>query len=292
MKLILYCLFFFAMLVVASVSACDVSPIMTNAFFAMDTGTRDATHQTPAEQVAMIKEIGFAGIGPIYHGLDDLKQWFAALDKSGLKMYALYLNLNLDIGVTPQLKEAIAALKGHNTFAWVFLTTKKFKPSATDGDDIAVATLRELADFAAGYGVRIALYPHTNQYAQRVEDCVRLIEKASRKNLGVTFNLCHWFMVDGKNLAATLKCAASHLFVVTVSGADADGKDMRKFIQPLDCGTYDLLPLLRQLVAMGYTGPIGLQHFGIRGDAAENLKHSMNGWRKLQERLTAERNNP
>ena len=292
MKLNLRCLLLPAMLTVAPVSAREVPPIMTNAFFAMDTGTRDATHQTPAEQVAMIKEIGFAGIGPIYHGLDDLKQWYAALDQAELKMFALYLNLNLDTGVTPQLKEAVAALKGHDTFAWVFLTTKKFKPSATDGDDMAVAALRELADFAAANGVKIALYPHTAQYAQRVEDCVRLIEKAGRKNLGVTFNLCHWLKVDGKDLAATLKCAAPYLFCVTVSGADKDGTDWKKLIQPLDAGTYDLLPLLHALKALNFSGPVGLQHFGIRGDAAENLKHSMNGWRKLQARLTTEKNKP
>ncbi len=271
----------------------SVAPLVcaaANPFFAMDTGTRDATHKTPAEQVALVKELGFAGVGPIYHGPDDLQQWYAALDQRELKMFALYLNLNLDTGVTPELKAAVAALKGHDTFAWVFITTKKFKPSATDGDDVAIAALRELADCAAASGVKIALYPHTNQYAQRVEDCVRLIEKVGRKNLGVTFNLCHWLKVDGKDLAATLKCAAPHLFCVTVSGADSDGTDWKKLIQPLDAGTYDVLPLLRILKEQKYAGPVGLQHFGIKGEVAVNLKHSMDGWKKLQERLAAEKN--
>jgi sugar phosphate isomerase/epimerase len=270
--------------------AAAAPPALTNPFFAMDTGTRDATHRTPAEQVALVKELGFAGVGPIYHGMEDLKQWYAALDQQGLKLFALYLNLNFDEGVTPQLKEAVTALKGRDTFAWVFVTTKKFKPSATDGDEVAVAALRELADFAAANGVKIALYPHTGQYAQRVEDCVRLIEKAERKNLGVTFNLCHWLKVDGKDLTATLKCAAPHLFVVTVSGADTGGTDWKKLIQPLDVGSYDVLPLLRQLKAQNFAGPVGLQHFGIRGSVAANLKHSMDGWKKLQERLNAEKN--
>jgi sugar phosphate isomerase/epimerase len=270
--------------------AAGAPPALTNPFFAMDTGTRDATHRTPAEQVALVKELGFAGVGPIYHGADDLQQWYAALDQQGLKLFALYLNLNMDEGVTPQLKEAVTALKGHDTFVWLYVTTKKFKPSATDGDESAVKALRELADFAAASGVKVALYPHTNQYAQRVEDCVRLIEKVGRKNLGVTFNLCHWLKVDGKDLAATLKSAAPHLFVVTVSGADAGGTDWKKLIQPLDTGTFDVLPLLQQLQALKFAGPIGLQHFGIRGSVAENLKHSMDGWKKLQARLAAEKN--
>jgi hypothetical protein len=32
---------------------------------------------------------------------------------------------------------------------------------------------------------------------------------------------------------------------------------------------------------MKYTGPIGLQHYGIAGDARENLEHSMAGWKKF-----------
>jgi len=281
------------MAIAFSLDAAAAPLALTNPFFAMDTGTRDATHRTPAEQVALVKELGFAGVGPIYHGADDLQQWFAALDQQGLKMFALYLNLNLDAGVqavSAQLKTTITALKGRDTFVWLYVTSKLFKPSTTNGNDVAVAALRELADFAATNGVRIALYPHTNQYAQRVEDCVRLVQQVARENLGVTFNLCHWLKVDGKDLAATLKCAAPYLFVVTVSGADTDGKDWKTLIQPLDRGTYDILPLLCQLKALGFRGPIGLQHYGIHGSAAENLKHSMAGWEKLQARLVSEKN--
>jgi len=50
-----------------------------------------------------------------------------------------------------------------------------------------------------------------------------------------------------------------------VSGADTGGTDWKKLIQPLDVGTYDVLPLLRQLKAQGFAGPVGLQHFGIKG---------------------------
>jgi len=36
-----------------------------------------------------------------------------------------------------------------------------------------------------------------------------------------------------------------------------------------------------QLKDSGYTGPIGLQGYGIGGNAYENLKRSMNAWRQL-----------
>ena len=263
---------------------------LPNPFFAMDTGTRDATHKTPEEQVAMIKELGFAGVGPIYHGTNDLQQWFAALDKVGLKMFALYVPLKLDAveASITSLKEVVAALHGRDTMLWLYVMDKGHKPSATDDDDAAVKALREIAGMAREAGLRVAMYPHTGLYVARVEDAARLAGMAGCKNLGVTFNLCHWLKVDGKDLDATLKAAQPFLFCVTINGADADGKDWKALIQPLDQGTYDVSLLLRRLAKMGYTGPIGLQHYGIKGDAHDNLKHSMDGWKTLSAAATKE----
>ena len=105
--------------------------------------------------------------------------------------------------------------------------------------------------------------------------------KAKRQNIGVTFNLCHWLKVDGKDLRATLTRAKPCLSLVTINGADSDGQDWGKLIQPLDTGTYDVAGVLRVLVELNYQGPIGLQHYGIGGDCRQNLERSMNGRRKL-----------
>ena len=70
--------------------------------------------------------------------------------------------------------------------------------------------------------VRIALYPHAGFWVERVEDAVRLAARVDRKNLGVTFNLCHWLKVDGRNLDTSLAQARPYLFLVTINGADND----------------------------------------------------------------------
>lgn len=272
---------------VVALSGRAVGQTMTNAFFAMDTGTHDATHTTPAEQVALIKEVGFAGVGPTYRGKNDLQQWFAALDKAGLKMQALYLSLALDAteASLKTIREAVTALKGRDTMLWLYVTDKDHKASATDDDEVAVGALRAIGGMTQQAGLRVALYPHTGFYVQKVENAVRLVEKAGCTNLGVTFNLCHWLKVDGKDLDATLKAAKPHLFVVTINGADSDGTDWQKLIQPLDRGTYDVGQVLERLVKMGFNGPIGLQHYGINGDAKENLERSMTGWRNIVKRV-------
>jgi len=98
---------------------------------------------------------------------------------------------------------------------------------------------------------------------------------------------------DEKSLPSLLKLAAPHLFAVTLNGADR-GLGRRggwnRLIQPLDSGSFDVHSFLETLRRLGYTGPIGLQCYGIRGDAKDHLTRSMAAWRKLSARLAAEEN--
>ncbi len=257
-------------------------------FFAMDTGTRDEQTRSYEQQAALVKELGFSGIG--YTGATRLPEMFTAVDKHGITFAPLYNGIEVrSNGVThnSSLKKAITEAKGREAIIWLYVGGRRpADPTTTDAP--VVAKIQELADHADKSGVRLALYPHAGAYADRVQDCVRLVKAADRANLGVTFNLCHFLKVDGKGLNPLLDEAAPHLFVVTINGADIGGSAWNTLIQPLDTGTYDVLPLLQKLKAIGWKGPIGLQHYGIRGSARENLGRSMKGWKKLLERLDAE----
>jgi len=255
------------------------------AFFAMDTGTRDAAHQTAEAQMDLVKEIGFDGIGPTYTTPDALGGMLAALDRQHLRMFALYLKLDLAAAtpVSPEILDSIKQLRGHDTILWLFVTSAaNLKPSDPAGDARAVPVLREVADLAREAGLKVALYPHAGMWVERVDDAVRLARQAERKNLGVTFNLCHWLMVDGKDLDVRLKEARPFLMAVTLNGADTGANDWGKLIQPLDSGTYPAVCLLDQLRSLDYQGPVGLQHYGIPGDARANLQRSMNAWRSMR----------
>ena len=254
-------------------------------FFAMDTGTRDAEVRSYEQQAALVKELGFSGIG--YTGATRIPEMLAAVKQHGISFAPLYNGIEVrDQGVThnPNLEKAITGASGREAIVWLYVGGRRpANPQATDTP--VVAKLQALADHAAKSGVRLALYPHAGAYADRVQDCIRLVKAASRRNLGVTFNLCHFLKVDGKNLNTLLEEAAPHLFVVTINGADMGGTAWNTLIQPLDTGTYDVLPLLQKLKTLNWKGPIGLQHYGIRGSARENLGRSMKGWKKLLERL-------
>jgi sugar phosphate isomerase/epimerase len=256
-------------------------------FFAMDTGTIDAKHQTAAEQVGLVKELGFAGIGPTYTTPENLRGMLNEVDKQQSKLFALYLKLDLDADspISPQVRDAIDQLRGRDAIIWLWVASTSYKPSDAAGDARAAKVLREVAGLAEPAGVRIALYPHLATWIERVEDAVRVARAVNRRNLGVTFNLCHWLKVDGTDLEVRLKEALPHLFVVTINGAEVGGKDWCKLIQPLDSGNFDVADMLAKLDALGWHGPVGLQHYGIPGDAKNNLLRSMDAWRTISRKV-------
>lgn len=260
-----------------------IEPAGPNPFFAMDTATKDAKHQNAKEQIEMVKELGYAGIGPNAGG--DLPEMFNECQKNGLQLYAAYVGANIGPDQQkygPELEQAIETLKGTNSMLWLFVQSNKDKISSPEGDERAVAVIREIADKALEKGVRVALYPHTGFWVERVEDAVRVVKKVDRANVGVTFNLCHWLKVDEeKNMESLIRLAMPYLFVVTINGADSGGNDWKGLIQTLDKGTFDVGKFLKTLADNGYTGPIGFQGYGIPGDAHDNLKRTMAAWRQL-----------
>ncbi len=263
-------------------------------FFAMDTGTRDAERATFEAQAALLAELGHAGMD--HSGTRNVPGKLAALDAHGLELFAMYLTVTIDGGKanTPGLPEAVRALKGRPTIIWLALRSKRHQASSTAGDEEGVAVIRQVADLAKVAGVRVAMYPHTGFWVERVEDAVRLARLAQRDNVGAGFNLCHWLRVTGgeQELAPILAAAMPHLFVVTINGADRAGTSWKTLIQTLDRGTHDTLPLLQLLRDLGYAGPVGLQGFGIGGDVRDNLTRSMVAWRAMSAQLPTSGHSP
>ncbi|HUW18175.1 MAG TPA: TIM barrel protein [Sedimentisphaerales bacterium] len=263
--------------------------LLTNPFFAMDTGT-DRKNLSAAEQAEMLRELGYAGIG--YTGIDGIEQMLQELEKRDLKMFNTYLGVSIDPDTRPydaRLPETIRRLKGKDVLLWLTVKSQYFRPSEAAGDPYAVYVIQQIAYMAAQSGLKVALYPHTNSWVEKVKDAVRVAKKVNRSNVGATLNLCHWLKVEGQeNMRTLMEMAMPYLFVVTINGADrGDTKKMEwdRLIQPLDSGSFDTYQFVKTLKELGYDGPVGLQHYGIKGDARENLRHSMEAWRSFSKRM-------
>jgi sugar phosphate isomerase/epimerase len=142
-----------------------------------------------------------------------------------------------------------------------------------------------MSDLAGEADASLLLYPHTGNWIERIEDAVRVADEVDRSNVGVMFNLCHWLRVsEDRDYQARLRQAMPRLRAVSINGADErdNGAGWDRYIQPLGQGSFDVGALLKTLRELGYTGPIGLQCYGIGGDAREHLVRSMAAWRRLQ----------
>ncbi len=276
-----------ALLTLAAVSAfaAEKTPFP---FFAYCMDTHDSEHRTLPEQAAMLKELGYDGAGHLW--LDNLKERLDTLDAAGLKLFQISIRVTIAPGKESydrRLKDVIPLLAGRDV--QINLLMEGMPPSDLQGDEKAVPVIREIADAARDSGTKIVLYPHADMWLEKVGDAVRLAKKADRRNVGVMFNLCHWLKVDKEeNLKPVLTSAMPYLWAVSINGtdhADAIRAGTGNWLQPLDKGEYDVFTVLKTLKDIGYKGQVGLQCYGIEGDARDHLARSMAAWKKMMERL-------
>ena len=265
----------------AAARLCAGAPAhLDNPFFVFEDGLGK---NPPEEEAEIARRIGFDGIS-----FDDAKlvpERIKATDEHGLKFFFLYIAVDVSGPrpvYEPGFDEAIRQLKGHDTVVW--LTIRGHGP---DAEPLAVEAARRTSDLAAEAGLRVALYPHYGFYVARLEDALRIAGQAGRRNLGVTFNLCHELRSGGgPDFRPLLERAMPRLFAVSINGADHTG-DWDRLIQTLDHGDFDVKGLVRALVTLGYHGPIGLQCYAIKGDVTENLQRSMRAWREMSAQIAA-----
>ena len=256
-------------------------------FFPFCIDWHDSKKRNFEEQSIMLKELGYDGVGHIW--LDKVAERLKTLDDAGLKLYQITMTVDITPGkqaYDPRFKEVLGLLKGrHVQFD---LLVSGMKPSDPAGDDRAVQILREMSTLAEDSGSQLLLYPHVDNWIERIEDSIRVADKVDRSNVGIMFNLCHWLKVDKqRDYEPLLKKAMPRLWAISINGADERDSNpgWEHYIQPLDAGNFDMGKFFATLKKLGYQGPIGLQCYGITGDTKDHLVRSMNAWRKLSEKL-------
>jgi len=260
---------------------------LPNPFYAMDTAFR-RPGLTQEQQFQFLKELAFDGIGWHQEAPERAKASAEAMAKAGLKMHAIYCPARVTpegkLTHPPQLAAMMAALKGHGTIIWIHIGGRGPAFDKLTGQEPLVKTLRALSDTAAANGLRIAIYPHLGEWTAKFANATKLAKVVKHPQFGVCLNLCH-AMASGeeKDLPALIEEAKSVLVTVTICGADTGvtGGRWKQLIQTLDKGTYDVGIVLRKLKEIGFTGPIGFQGYGIKGDARSILVPTIEAWRKL-----------
>lgn len=257
--------------------AADAVAKAPRAFFAMDNGlSRTKSLDAKAK---LLKELGYSGIG---WRPGRTPEMLAALDRHGLRMHSTYVRATAGDGGSydPRLKDEIKLMRGRGVDIWLYVARGK-----NADDEKAARVVREVAELAAPAGLRVVLYPHVGFYVDTVDDALRIARKVGRKDVGVSFNLCHFLKRSSEaDIPRVLREAAPHLFLVQLNGADAgDTRKMgwNRLIRPLGEGTFDNTKVIRVLDEIGYRGPVALQCYKVRGSDRDHLTRSMEAWRRM-----------
>ncbi len=280
-----YVVFVRCLLILATAMGAEVERYPPE-FFAFQNGLKLPT----TELVPALKTLGFDGLSTEGY---DVTAVLSTLKAQGLRLYNTYIGIELDAdgpARTGQFEKLVDQLQGSGAAVWLTVPKvtrngRAFSSSDPEGDAVAVLRIKELADYAEPRGVRIALYPHTGTWVERLDDAARVADKLGRPGVGSTFNLCHFLKVEGdKDPLPAIRAALPRLFFVSINGADGGDTrrlDWKQLIQPLGQGSYDVGRLVREVRALGYKGPFGLQGYGLTGDPKENGRRSIDAWRKM-----------
>ena len=149
----------------------------------------------------LLKSLGFDGIE--LEGLDNTDEKLMILDKYNLKVFMVYVQIDIDKEqpYDIRLNDFIKKVRDKGVTLWLHIHSEKYGPSDPLGDDICVPIIQKLADFANEYNVKIALYPHSRFWLEKVGDSVRLTQKINRRNTGAVFNLCHFLKTDDREFS-------------------------------------------------------------------------------------------
>lgn len=265
--------------------------VLDNTFYVFNNCTRTLPNapESMLEQAKLVKELGYDGFAG--HASEDYWQRRKALDKVGLKMPEIYWGLKLTddgkITYNEEIKKIIKDSKERNLLVAFVITGKN-----SNGDQLVANEIRDLAEFAKSFGVKVAIYPHVNTFVETVAHSIKLAEMIDRDNAGVIFNTCHLLKAEGEEAWQEKALAAlPYIYMVSINGADSgDTQNMGwdRLIQPLGEGTFDTYQLVKLLKDNGYQGLFGLQCYNINQDCRKALKKSITTWRNFQKKFAKE----
>ncbi len=245
------------------------------------------------EQAALVKKIGYNAISG--SGVENYFEFRKALDQEGLKLPEIYIELNIDQGIAlgeTKLKKIIRDSKDRDLLITLPISSKLYKNNQLEGDVKLVEILTDLADYAAVYHVKLAIYPHFSNYCESIDHALKIASMAGRSNIGIVFNLCHFLKVEGQDkIEAAVTKAMPYLMMVSICGADSgDTKNMdwNRLIQPLGSGSFNTYDFVKLVKDKGYNGIVGLQCYNIKVDAQAALFQSLATWKSFKIKYTAE----
>jgi len=125
----------------------------------------------------------------------------------------------------------------------------------------AVVSLRQAAQWAAGFGVRLALeFRGTNTFCASLDTALALVAQCAEPNVGVNFDVFHYYTGPSKFEDLELLTPANLAFVqmCDVAGVPRELATDADRVLPCD-GDFRLTAIVDRLRAIGYDGYVSLE---------------------------------
>ena len=120
-----------------------------------------------------------------------------------------------------------------------------------------VTGIRETAEYAAKFGVRICIETHIGSLTMSIRDVVRLVEDVNMHNVGILFDYA-WVELAGVEFGAeAVRRAARHIFHIHIKDWKLESRlPLKKTSCLMGEGTVAWEEVFRELKRIGYTGYI------------------------------------
>lgn len=153
-------------------------------------------------------------------------------------------------------------------------------------DEVAIDQLRQAADLAAGYGIRIAYEALAwGRYVSTYEHAWSLVDQADRPNLGVCLDSFHILSRRG-DVTGFRSIPGEKIFFVQLADAPNLLLDLLSWSRHYRTfpgeGAFDLVGFYRELVTTGYAGPLSLEVFSDVYRQTDTPRTALAAMRSLQ----------
>jgi len=228
---------------------------------------------TLEEQISLIKAWGYDGIEVRYPVLPTLDQ--AAAVKAKMQEVGLAHSLTFCQGGMPDNEEK-----------WVNIMRVIKTISELGGINMRVvipgpehfATVREMAEKAQPFGVRVLVHYHINTYCDSVARAVETMEGIHHPNVGILFDPAHMVLAGDTDIAAAVERLFPWIHLINIQDfhrsetGDIKGYDGNWACHlPLDPGGIDFAPFVQKIKELGYKGFLNVMTAVFEGEDIEAI---------------------
>jgi 4-hydroxyphenylpyruvate dioxygenase len=211
-------------------------------------------------------------------------------EELGLEI-ALYQPLR-DFEAVPEERFAANLRRAERKFAVMeqlgadmVLVCSNVSAEAIDDDALAAAQLRDLAERAAGHGIRIAYEALAwGRHVRDYDHAWRIVEAGDHPNLGTCLDSFH-ILSRGADPAGIRDIPAEKLFFLQLADAPHLVMDVLQWSRHYRCfpgqGGFDLAGFLGHVLAAGYAGPLSLEVFNDVFRQADPRRMAIDAMRSL-----------